>query len=167
METTRFSETSVLTRATQHHIAEDGIHSRRRDNLKPCKKSGCCCPSKVQFRSLNSTAQFIESPWDMQARGPNDTIVLYVVQKTHKPRGNKDPFSPERFRQGIHQRPVDFLFFLRLLTVSLDGLWAWNSDANLSITRTWVNAPTNTSLMLEICSFHVNTIFTLSSYCSP
>jgi hypothetical protein len=35
IEAIRFSETSVLTRATQRHIVEDGIlHSHRRENLK-------------------------------------------------------------------------------------------------------------------------------------
>jgi hypothetical protein len=35
MEATRSSETSVLTRATQHHVSENGIlHSYRRENLK-------------------------------------------------------------------------------------------------------------------------------------
>jgi hypothetical protein len=36
MEAIRSSETSVLTRATLHHISEDGIlHSHHRENLKP------------------------------------------------------------------------------------------------------------------------------------
>jgi hypothetical protein len=35
MEAIRSSETSVLRRATQRHISEDGIlHSHRRENLK-------------------------------------------------------------------------------------------------------------------------------------
>jgi hypothetical protein len=34
METTHFSETSVLTRTVRPHISEDGIHSHRRENLK-------------------------------------------------------------------------------------------------------------------------------------
>jgi hypothetical protein len=35
MEAIRSSETSVLTRATRHHIPEDGtVHSHRRKNLK-------------------------------------------------------------------------------------------------------------------------------------
>jgi hypothetical protein len=35
MKATRSFETSVLTRATRHHIPKDGIiHSQRRDNLK-------------------------------------------------------------------------------------------------------------------------------------
>jgi hypothetical protein len=37
MEAIRFSETSVLTRATRRHILEDDIlHSHRRQNLKSC-----------------------------------------------------------------------------------------------------------------------------------
>jgi hypothetical protein len=35
METVRSSETSVVTKATLHHILEDGIlHSHRHENLK-------------------------------------------------------------------------------------------------------------------------------------
>jgi hypothetical protein len=35
MKAIRFSETSVFTRATRHHIPEEGIlHSHRRENLK-------------------------------------------------------------------------------------------------------------------------------------
>jgi hypothetical protein len=35
MEAIRYSETSVLTRATRHYSPEDGIlHSHRRDNLR-------------------------------------------------------------------------------------------------------------------------------------
>jgi hypothetical protein len=35
MKQAMFSETSVLTRATRHHVLEDGIlHSHRRENLK-------------------------------------------------------------------------------------------------------------------------------------
>jgi hypothetical protein len=36
MEAIRLSETSVLTKDTQHYVPEDGIlHSRRGENLKP------------------------------------------------------------------------------------------------------------------------------------
>jgi hypothetical protein len=51
MELIRSSETSVLTRATRRHIAEDDIRSHRRENLSPtlCLGSasgsvlaGCC-----------------------------------------------------------------------------------------------------------------------------
>jgi hypothetical protein len=41
MEGIRSSETSVLTRATRHHIADNGIrHSRRRETLKSFIRMG-------------------------------------------------------------------------------------------------------------------------------
>jgi hypothetical protein len=42
MEAMNFSEKSVLTRATQRHIPDDGIlHSDYRESLKPHESSAC------------------------------------------------------------------------------------------------------------------------------